>query len=136
MKTIFFIITFTLLLFWVLQTSKTFETVSYTERISGVVPVQKTRLEWHSERFIPFVKKYPEKILWSLKRGLDHLHQRGTSSQDQTTVTPKKGLVPIRLKNGTEIMGRIVEEKQGVVWVEIEGGRIAFKREEIVSSDR
>ena len=134
MKTIFFIVTFILLLFWILQASKTFETVYYTERVSGVVPVQKNRFEWHPERLMPFVKKYPENIQRSLKKGLDHLRQRGASSQNQTAVAPSKDFVTIRLKNGTEIMGRIVEEKGGVVWVEIEGGKIAFKKDEVVTT--
>ena len=135
MKTLFFIATFLVLICWMLQASKTLESVPYMERIGGVVPVQKTRLEWHSERFVPFVKKYPEKIHWSFKRGLDHLRQRGASSQDQSAITPAKNYGPIRLKNGTEIMGRIVEEKDGIVWVEIEGGKIAFKRQEIVAQN-
>ena len=133
MKTLFFIATLALLICWVLQESKTFEPVLYTERIGGVVPVQKTRLGWHPERLVPFVKKYPERIGWFLKRERDRLRQAGTSSQDQSTVAPRKDFVPIRLKNGTEIMGRIMEEKEGIVWIEIEGGRIAFKREEVVS---
>ena len=134
MKTAFFVILLVLSLFWSLQTSKTIETISYTERMGGIVPVQKSRFEWHPERFLPFIKKLPEKAHLSFKGGIGRYKRQRAVSPDRSAVSPAKNFAPIRLKNGPEILGRIVEEQDGLVWVEMEGGRIAFKKEEIVSS--
>ena len=134
MKTLFLIATLSLILVWLLQASETFDAISYTEKAAGIVPVHKIRYEWHFERLTPFLRALPRKATNSLKKTLLRLRRKSVAKGGPPESASPENFHRIRLKNGSEVLGRIVEEKGGLVWIEIEGGKIAFKREEVIAT--
>ena len=119
---------------WVLQASKAVDVLHYTERAGGVVPVQKMRYEWHPERVSPFLKTVPRRMRLFFRERLQRFHKHSVVQRERVGNSPEGYYQPIRLKNGSRIYGRIVEEKEGVVWLEVEGGKVSLKKEEIVTS--
>ena len=133
MKSFLFLIVVLLFLSWTVQASKTLDTIPYTERAGGVVSVHKVRFEWHPERYVPFLKKLPEKIAPLFHQEWRPPVHRRRAVEAKLESVSGEALRPIRLKNGTEIRGRIVEENDRMVWIEVEGGRLGFRREELAA---
>ena len=119
---------------WVLQASEAVDVIYYTEKAAGIVPVQKMRYEWHPERITPFLKTLPRKTSSSFRKSIERFHRRSAVQGEESKRISPAGFRPLRLKNGSEVYGRILEEREGVVWVEVEGGKVSFKKEEIVTS--
>ena len=110
------------------------DVIRYTEKAAGIVPVQKMRYEWHPERITPFLKTLPRKTSASFRKSMERFRSHAVVQKEESTRVSSPGFRPIRLKNGSQIYGRIQEEKNGVVWIEVEGGKLSFKKEEIVTS--
>ena len=91
------------------------------------------RYEWHPERVTPFLKTFPAKVRSAFREKMGRLHKGAAVRKEKPEDGLQTGYQPIRLKNGSEIYGRIVEEKEGVVRVEVEGGTVSFKKDEILT---
>ena len=46
------------------------------------------------------------------------------------------GAATIRLKNGNSFQGTVVKEEQDTIWIEMEGGQVAFQKAEIAHIER
>jgi len=122
--------TIMILVFIVLDQSGTFEFKSQKIQKAGIIGVEESTMQWHPERFVPYVKEHTLKGARTLFRMLKGSSSTTTSSKKKK---PSKTFDRVVLNDGTVLDGTIVEEEEQGLYFEVDGGMIFFRYDEIAS---
>ncbi len=128
MKSLVAFISLILLVLFVFEKSGALTSVSYTVR-EGVIKVQRTRLEWHPEKLMPFFRNTVATLKITYLR-LTQKKTRGESEKKGKLHGPQQILV---LTNGGILRGHVARETEEGIFFETEDGELFFRKDEIGS---